>query len=41
MKNDNLETKYIWFFGLRLIFRNDDGKWKYHGWYNPNLNKVI
>lgn len=30
------ETKYKWFFGLRLIYR--DGE--YHGWYNPRKWRV-
>lgn len=30
------ETKYVWFFGRRLIFR--DGK--YHGWYNPRKKNI-
>ena len=30
------ETKYVWFFGKRLIFR--DGK--YHGWYNPRKKNI-
>lgn len=41
MKDNYLETKYIWFFGRRLIFRKDGNRWKYHGWYNPKLNKVV
>lgn len=31
-----LPTKYKWFFGLRLIYR--DGE--YHGWYNPRKRKA-
>lgn len=30
------ETKYVWFFRRRLIFR--DGK--YHGWYNPRKKDI-
>lgn len=37
------ETRYIPFFGRRLIFRKTgkNGGWQYHGWYHPKLDKVL
>ena len=40
MKNEDKKypkTRYIWFFGRRLIFR--DGK--FHGWYNHRVDTVV
>lgn len=36
-----LETKYVKLpFNIRLIFRRDDEKWVYYGWYNAKKNNT-